>query len=75
MQDTKNATTARINTGLLHAAQTTPAHEKRELDFDPSGKANMIAKEYYWGRRYRKPIDYKFKNGTMPKTSEREVAH
>jgi len=75
LQDTKIATTARINTGLLHAAQTTPAHEKRELDFDPSGKANTIAKEYNWGRRYHKPVNYEFKNGTMPKTREREVTH
>ena len=44
LQDTKNATTARINTGLLYAAQTTPAHEKRVLDFDPSGQADTIVK-------------------------------
>ena len=74
LQDTKNATTARINTGLLYAAQTTPAHEK-SAGFWPVWTGGHDCKEYYWGRRYRKLIDYKFKNGTMPKTSEREVAH
>lgn len=43
--------------------------------FWPFWTGGHDCKEYYWGRRYRKPIDYKFKNGTMPKTSEREVAH
>ena len=75
MQDTKKCDNSADKHRFLYAAQTTPAHEKRELDFDPSGKANTIAKEYNWGRRYHKPVNYEFKNGTMPKTREREVTH
>ena len=44
LQDTKKCDNSADKHRFLYAAQTTPAHEKRVLDFDPSGQADTIVK-------------------------------